>query len=60
MSVIHEQSMLLASCRSEQDIQYLENFLKNSIEKTPLKQISGNANQQNPESLGQTLLIYKE
>lgn len=54
MSVIHEQSMLLASCRSEQDIQYLENFLKNSIENTPLKHISGNVNHQNPESLRQT------
>jgi len=39
MSVIHEQSILLESCRPEIDIQYLETILKSSIENTPLKQI---------------------
>ena len=60
MSVIHEQSILLESCRPEIDIQYLETILKSSIENTPLKQILRDYDKQNPESLRQTQLIIKE
>lgn len=49
MSISRDQSTLLASCHSQKDIEYLEAVLRTSIDKTPLKQISGICEDENPE-----------
>jgi hypothetical protein len=45
------QTSLLVSCHSQRDIEYLEAVLRESIDKTPLKHMSGIYEEENnPEN----------
>lgn len=50
MSISRDQSSLLASCHSQKEIEYLQEVLKTSIDKTPLKQLSDIFEEENPEN----------
>ena len=50
MSISRDQYSLLGSCHSQKEIEYLQAIIRTSIDKTPLKQISGIDEDENPEA----------